>query len=895
MVDITTGSVDDGIATPPSVEEDTAAPKDSTPPVLRSDNSHTNSTKASKKSTGSANSSGSDRNGYPSQIVYNSNPVPNGHGHRIRMQPPPGSPGSYQLNDGTAAGYPPHPMHAYQLSSSPIVITTQAPSGISFSPSGGNYPPHMMNPHQGGLPPTPPTLPYQQRQDLNSSGNGSRNPNGNLGRSTHRRSNSYNGPQGSSSFFSPQGSGAPPLPRRSGSKAGASTGGRQRANSEDFSPVAEVRKLTGTGAGVRPPVSPGHRGSGSSRHNRAKSEDWQMHMSYPGPMFPTSFTGGSSSPLEQHSQRNYSYQNQQPQPMIYNRGVYMGDSGDDSISGSVRSIRNSKETIGDDGSEGGGEAVFLLNKNSSRKASRRGGSRTKRRHMRQHSAQLFMEEVKGTEQLPSCRDIIFLLLFVFHLLGIVYLGRTYGNEALLIHDESLEESESSVTIILMNMIYLAGLSGVFAMVVSGLTLLLMATIANKIVQIAIILSITFSFLWGTMGVGLTPKKIVPITGIIALGLSVAYAFIVWDRIPFAAANLNAGLSGILANPGAIFVSFIFQILSLGWSVYYIFVGFGVYDAIQEGEIDESFEGAGYVYFCLLGISYYWTLNVFLNIVQVTVADVIGKWWYTPDGDTSSRGADLNHAFFRSVFYSVGSICFGSLFVGPVRILRQFSVFFRPPEEVHSLMTLHECMHCIQSCLTNCVESLARRFSPWSFTYVGLYGYGLIDAGLHSAELFDKRGWTTIVSDDLVPNVLLLMTFTITGLTGVFAHLLQRFESLALTASQEPLVTPFVVGALVGLVVSSVLFGIISSSVNAVIVLFATSPVDFEQNHPELSEEMRTAWREVWPGCMDVVDLRVQVAGFLDPTMTGSMRGQPVYNAGLSSSYRAQAETHPLLR
>lgn len=81
--------------------------------------------------------------------------------------------------------------------------------------------------------------------------------------------------------------------------------------------------------------------------------------------------------------------------------------------------------------------------------------------------------------------------------------------------------------------------------------------------------------------------------------------------------------------------------------------------------------------------------------------------------------------------------------------------------------------------------------------------------------------------------------------------------------------------------SSVLFGIISSSVNAVIVLFAASPVDFEQNHPQLSEEMKSAWREVWPGCMDVIDMRVQVAAYLDPTLNGSIRMPP-------------AEHHPLL-
>ena len=37
------------------------------------------------------------------------------------------------------------------------------------------------------------------------------------------------------------------------------------------------------------------------------------------------------------------------------------------------------------------------------------------------------------------------------------------------------------------------------------------------------------------------------------------------------------------------------------------------------------------------------------------------------------------------------------------------------------------------------------------------------------------------------------------------------------------------------------------------------------NHPKLSAEMRTAWREVWPGCMDVVDVRMVVANYLDST------------------------------
>ena len=84
-----------------------------------------------------------------------------------------------------------------------------------------------------------------------------------------------------------------------------------------------------------------------------------------------------------------------------------------------------------------------------------------------------------------------------------------------------------------------------------------------------------------------------------------------------------------------------------------------------------------------------------------------------------------------------------------------------------------------------------------------------------------------------------------------------------------------------------------------IVLLAASPVDFEHNHPELSEEMRKAWREVWPGCMDILDMRHQVGGFVDPSLNGSLRGLPpdiygTYNPALNGSKRAHSERHPLL-
>ena len=118
-----------------------------------------------------------------------------------------------------------------------------------------------------------------------------------------------------------------------------------------------------------------------------------------------------------------------------------------------------------------------------------------------------------------------------------------------------------------------------------------------------------------MGIGLSPNNLVSVMRTVTLTLSVAYAFIVWDQIPFAAANLHAGLSSILVNPGAVFVSFVFQVRTLGWLIYYILLSIFLWleESIQIGDIiDETSPGVEYVHFGLLGISYYWIfLNVFL--------------------------------------------------------------------------------------------------------------------------------------------------------------------------------------------------------------------------------------------------------------------------------------------
>jgi Plasma-membrane choline transporter len=233
-------------------------------------------------------------------------------------------------------------------------------------------------------------------------------------------------------------------------------------------------------------------------------------------------------------------------------------------------------------------------------------------------------------------------------------------------------------------------------------------------------------------------------------------------------------------------------------------------------------------------------------VKAATAGVIAGWWYTPDYSDQVRDS-----CFKTMFYSIGSICLGGLLIGPVTILRQLSILFRPSQSEPSLLCLHECLHCIQTCVFNAVNVLTERCNDYSYAYVGMYHYGFFEAGIKATELFEKRGWTTIVSDDLVQNVLLLTSLAMGGMTGCFAHTITQMYDLSITPLQGAGMSSFVVGTVIGLVLSNIVFSVVSSAVNTVLICFASSPVEFEANHSLLSSEMRQAWREVWPDALDI--------------------------------------------
>ena len=238
---------------------------------------------------------------------------------------------------------------------------------------------------------------------------------------------------------------------------------------------------------------------------------------------------------------------------------------------------------------------------------------------------------------------------------------------------------------------------------------------------------------------------------------------------------------------------------------------------------------------LLLVSYAYYLSFCFS--AVTVSGVVGTWWFAPADAGSCCSPATRDSFFRATTYSFGSICLGSLIVAILEATREMVRSARNSED--------GILVCLADCCLGILESLVEYFNKWAFVFVGLYGFTFVEAGKNVINLFKSRGWDTIITDNLCDRVLLLVSLGVGVLTGSFLDLFM-IMTFGIAGDSSALILFFVVGFLIGLMWSYVLFGTISSAIATVIVCYAESPADFDRNHPALSNEMRSKWRQAWP-------------------------------------------------
>ena len=290
-----------------------------------------------------------------------------------------------------------------------------------------------------------------------------------------------------------------------------------------------------------------------------------------------------------------------------------------------------------------------------------------------------------------------------------------------------------------------------------------------------------------------------VLGLLCFAFGCCYACAAWSRIPFAAANMNTGLTAVRANLGLLVMAIFVLAVAFGWSIVWSTASGGMYQSY----------GTGILFLFL--VSFYWTHQVLQNTMHVTTAGVIGTWWFVPDEASSCCSRGLLDSFVRATTFSFGSICFGSLLVAIIQALRRLQQMLHENEEFNMVV-------CIIDCFLACLEGIMEYLNKWAYIYVGLYGYSYVEAGKNVFTLFQSKGWTSIISDDLVDRALLTMSIGIGLITGFIGYMVAMTEKDAFDAAglTNPGQVGFLIGFLVGLILASIMLSVVGSAVDAVI-------------------------------------------------------------------------------
>jgi len=436
--------------------------------------------------------------------------------------------------------------------------------------------------------------------------------------------------------------------------------------------------------------------------------------------------------------------------------------------------------------------------------------------------------------------------------------------------------------------------------------LLLGVLAQMMIQISLVLSpvcfgITFVLAMITFNIPLA------FFALFMSALGVFYAWGVWHRIPFATANIEIAMKALQDNRGLWIVAYLVTMKAYLWTLIwvctflqvFVFSPSWVYDCQHYDDDDDDDQHASSSSFAYdtcqwstrgrwivvaLLLSLFWTAQVLKNIFHTTIAGVVGTWWFDPadaqqqqqqpssttattietnDNDNNNIARPNQRTCFaccgftpaiydscwRSCTYSFGSICFGSLLVGIVQVIQLLVRCGR--QQQHDRRHQQDGLRgprggdlfcCLLQCIVDNLEYLLRYFNRWAFVYVGLYGYDYWTAGKRVTALFQARGWSNIINDQLVGRALAMMSILIGLITGIMGTLIGFFFLGPLGAMPT-----FFVGMVLGGMSCDILFGVVTSAVNTIVVCFAESPEQLRTNHPpELFQQLVQSWRIAYP-------------------------------------------------
>ncbi|DBA00301.1 TPA: hypothetical protein N0F65_001496 [Lagenidium giganteum] len=323
---------------------------------------------------------------------------------------------------------------------------------------------------------------------------------------------------------------------------------------------------------------------------------------------------------------------------------------------------------------------------------------------------------------------------------------------------------------------------------------------------------------------------------------IAYYARIRPAIAFAASNLAMASRLLFEFPRLVQAAYVALAAQAVWILIWSLAVIGVLAKAVDNLHDSGTFGNFCFFFMLLSL--YWFVHVARNVVHCVTAGVVGEWWFGAHDENTVVRAQT-----RALTSSLGSICLGSLVVAVLNALE--TLLMSTPRRKGS-RSANACLECI----IRLVQRNAQYFNKFAFCQVAIYGKDFQTAGYDSLVLFRARGWTALMSDNLVSSVLSIGCLVVGVTSGVigsaWAHVaLQCSAKEAVAYPHEcetfnVILLTFVACSSIGYAMCGLVSSILDSNVATIFVCFAEDPAALARSNPQEHTRLVDAWSRLKP-------------------------------------------------
>lgn len=345
-------------------------------------------------------------------------------------------------------------------------------------------------------------------------------------------------------------------------------------------------------------------------------------------------------------------------------------------------------------------------------------------------------------------------------------------------------------------------------------------------------------------------------GIVFLVFTLITAWCYWGmrfRIPLSVAILKTVIDAMKRCPQTLLVAFIGTLVGTAFSLLFSVVIVATYIKYDPKSANGGCSVSGgdcsnskligmlvLVFFCGYYIS-----EVIRNVLHCTVSGVFGCWYYMSKSDQGMPRWPALGSLKRSLTYSFGSICFGSLIVSLIETLRTVINLLR-----QSIMSngggsaWSQIGFAVLGWVIGFIQWLAEYFNHYAYAFIALYGKPYLRAAKETWYMLREKGFDALINDNLINIALGLYAMFTSYMAALFAFLYLRFTDPGYNSSggfNAPLIA---FSFVIALQISNIANETIRSGTATFFIALGNDPEVFRASYPDRFDEIFRAYPDV---------------------------------------------------